>query len=185
MNTQRTDLSRYDNSWYDPGGNRATRTLWFAVNALFFRSPFPLSRVKVALLRAFGASVGENVVIKPFVNIKYPWHLKVGNHVWIGERVWIDNLTQVTLDDNVCLSQDALLLTGNHDYSRSSFDLKVSEIRVEEGAWVGARAVVCPGVTCRFHSVLSVGSVATSNLEPFTINRGNPAVKIRDRQISK
>jgi putative colanic acid biosynthesis acetyltransferase WcaF len=120
-------------------------------------------------------------MIKPHVTIKYPWFLTIGNYTWIGENVWIDNLAQVDIGAHACLSQGALLLTGNHDYRQPAFDLVLRPIRLEEGVWIGARAIVCPGVTCRSHAVLSVGAVATADLEPYSVYAGNPAQKKGDR----
>ena len=180
-----TDLSLYDNSWYKPGGTAIKRVLWYFVNIIFFNNGFfPVSGMKIWILRLFGAKIGKGVHIKPSVNVKYPWNLQVGNFVWIGELVWIDNLVLVSIGDNVCLSQGAMLLTGNHNYKKSSFDLEVVEIKLEEGVWIGAKSVVCPGVTCRSHSVLSVNSVTTHDMEPYSIYSGNPAIKIRDRVVS-
>lgn len=184
MHKARTNLARFDNSWYDPGAGAIKRFVWFVFNAAFFASWFPFSGFKVFLLRMFGASVGNGVVIKPCVNIKYPWRLAIGDNVWIGERVWIDNLVMVRIGSNACISQGAMLLTGNHDYKKSTFDLVTGEITLEEGAWIGAQSVVCPGVTCRTHSVLSVGSVAARDLEAYSIYRGNPAEKVRERVIT-
>jgi putative colanic acid biosynthesis acetyltransferase WcaF len=177
------DLSTFDNSWYSPGASRARRAVWFIVSALFVASRFPFSRVKVGLLRMFGARVGLRVVVKPSVHIKSPWLLEVGDNAWIGEQVWIDNLVRVTVGPNACISQGALLLTGNHNYRKPRFDLMTGEIVVCEGTWIGARAVVCPGVTCGSHAVLTVGSVATASLEPYGIYQGNPASRVRDRVI--
>ncbi|AFV97994.1 hypothetical protein B649_08410 [Candidatus Sulfuricurvum sp. RIFRC-1] len=137
----------------------------------------------MSLLRFFGSKIGTGVVIKPNVHIKYPWFLTIGDHCWIGEGVWIDNLAQVTIGANVCLSQGSYLLTGSHDYKKNTFDLITRPITVEEGTWIGAKAIVCPGVTCHNHSVLAVGSVAVSNLEAYGIYQGNPAVKKRKRAI--
>ena len=176
----KTDLSRYDNSWYKPGPG-AKRATWYLVDWLFFKSPFPLSGIKVRLLRAFGATIGEGVVIKPFASVKYPWFLTIGNHTWIGEKVWIDNLTDVHIGSHVCLSQGAFLLTGNHNFKLETFDLMVGPIVLEDGVWIGARAIVCPGVTCRSHSILSVASVASKDLEPYGVYTGNPAMKVRER----
>lgn len=100
--------------------------IWYFVNVLFFINPMnPISGLKVFLLRLFGAKIGKGVVIKPGVNIKYPWLLTIGNNVWIGEKVWIDNLDNVTIANDVCISQDAILLCGNHNYKKSTFDLIV------------------------------------------------------------
>ena len=179
------DNSKFDNSWYDPGGGSWKRFCWYFCNALFFINPlFPFRKAKVWLLRLFGAKVGQGVVIKPGVNIKYPWRLTIGNHCWIGERVWIDNLADVRLEDHVCLSQGAMILTGNHDYKKETFDLIIEPVTIEKGGWIGAQSVVCPGVTCGEHAVLSVGSVATQKLEPFGIYQGIPARYVRKREIS-
>lgn len=183
LTMQKTDLSRFDNSWYKPG-NPVKRGLWFCFNAAFLINPFnPFSGLRKMVLRMFGAKIGKGVVIKPSVNIKYPWNLTIGNQVWIGENVWIDNLGKISIGDNCCLSQGAFLLCGNHNYKKSTFDLVVKDITLEEGVWIGAKSVVCPGVVCHSHSVLSVGSVAASDLEAYGIYQGNPAQKIRSREI--
>ena len=179
-----TSLSGYHNSWYKPG-SFIKQLLWYLTSRLFIHTylPYPMS-VKRSVLRLFGAKIGENVVIKPKVNIKYPWYLRAENDIWIGENVWIDNLTMVTLESDVCLSQGCLLLTGNHDYTKSSFDLIVKPVTIEKGAWIGAKSTVCPGVTVGSHAVLAVNSVATRNLEPYSIYQGNPAVFVKKRNIT-
>jgi putative colanic acid biosynthesis acetyltransferase WcaF len=177
-----TDLSRFDNSWYQPG-SRLRRMLWYGVHEIFICSGQPISALRVILLRWFGAEIGNGVVIKPRVRVKYPWKLKVGSHTWIGEDVWIDNLGEVSIGDNCCLSQGAMLLCGNHNYKLSTFDLMVGDIIIEDGVWIGAKSVVCPGVICRSHSVLSVGSMASTTLDSYGIYRGNPAVKLKEREM--
>lgn len=180
----KVDLSSFDNSWYNPGRGAVVRALWYVVNACFLNSYlFPFSGLKIILLRLFGAKIGKACVIKPKVNIKYPWRLTIGSNVWVGEEVWIDNLDQVTIGNNVCISQGAFLLCGNHNYKKVTFDLMVTPITIEAGAWVGAKAVVCPGVTIGKEAVLSVGAVATSNLESNMIYQGNPAKKVKERII--
>lgn len=179
----KTDLRQYNNSWYSPGSS-LKRLLWYFVNVLFFKNSWnPSSALKVMILRMFGATVGNGVMIKPGVNIKYPWLLKIGDFCWIGEEVWIDNLAMIILEDNVCISQGAMLLTGNHNYKKTAFDLMVSPIRLEDGVWIGAKAIVCPGVTSQSHAVLAVGSVAVKDMEAYTIYQGNPAVIVRARTI--
>lgn len=178
-----TDLSKFNNSWYHPG-NALKRMVWYCTSVLFFESAFPLNFCKRKMLRLFGAEIGKGVVIKPHVRIKYPWKLSVGDYTWIGEDVWIDNLDQVRIGAHCCLSQGSFLLCGNHDYKKSTFDLITKPITLEDGSWVGAKSVVCPGVTLKSHAVLSVGSVATHTLEAYSIYHGNPAVLVRKREIS-
>lgn len=181
---KKTDLSRYPAGEWAANVSRMKRTAWFFLNAVFLRSGiFPMMGFKKWLLRKFGAQIGEGVYIKPAVNIKYPWNLIIGDHTWIGENVWIDNLGKVVIGSHVCISQGAMLMCGNHNYKKPTFDLMVGNITIENGAWVGAKCLVCPGVTLHSHAVLSVGSVASSDLAPYTIYRGNPALEVKKRVI--
>ena len=181
---KRVDLSKYDNGWFSIGAGRLKAIAWFFVNAWLIQGRWnPFSGLRIRLLRLFGARIGKGVVVKPSVNIKYPWNLTVGDYTWIGENVWIDNLVQVTIGSNVCISQGAMLLCGNHNYKKTTFDLMVGEITVEDGAWIGAKCLVCPGVKVASHCVLTVGSVATKDCVANGIYKGNPAVKIKDRKI--
>ncbi len=178
------DLSRYDNSKFYAGGS-IKRLLWYFINFSFFNTalPFP-SSFKIKLLKIFGAKVGIACVIKPTVNIKYPWYLEIGDHCWIGEGVWIDNLAKIVIGNHVILSQGSYLLTGSHDYKKITFNLMLGEIWLEDGVWIGAKAIVCPGVKCNSHSVLSVGSIATQDMDPYKIYQGNPAIVKRERVVS-
>ncbi|HZX57868.1 MAG TPA: WcaF family extracellular polysaccharide biosynthesis acetyltransferase [Mucilaginibacter sp.] len=181
---QKTDLSIYNNHPYHPGGSKLKRFAWYYVNILFFKSAlFPFYAPKVFLLRTFGAKIGKKVELKPCVNIKYPWNLTIGDEVWIGENVWLDSLVMITIGSNVCLSQGATLLTGSHNYKKNSFDLITGGITLEDGVWIGAGAIVNQGVTAHSHAVLTSGSVATKNMEAYSIYQGNPAVKVRERVI--
>jgi putative colanic acid biosynthesis acetyltransferase WcaF len=182
---KQTDLFVYNNFPYHPGANAFKRVLWYYINALVFKTNLlPFYAPKNLLLRLFGAKIGKEVEIKPCVNIKYPWRLIIGNEVWIGENVWIDCLVPITIGNNVCISQGAVILTGSHNYKKPSFDLITKEVVLEDGVWIGAFAIVNAGITAASHSVLTSGSVATKNLEAYSIYQGNPAVKIRDRIIS-
>jgi len=167
------------------GASKPKQLLWYMVNIIFFKNPFNIfSGLKVSLLKLFGASLGTGVLIKPAVNIKYPWKLNIGDHVWIGEEVWIDNLSEVTIGNNVTLSQGALLLTGSHDHTSEKFDFISLPVVLEEGVWIGAKAIVFGGVTAGSHSILGMNSVAEKNLQPYIIYKGNPAVPVIERIIS-
>jgi putative colanic acid biosynthesis acetyltransferase WcaF len=178
-----------DNASYrttiDIGAPRGKQLAWYFVNIIFFKNPLNvLSSLKVSLLKLFGARIGVGVVIKPSVNIKFPWKLQVGDHSWIGEHVWIDNLSEVTIGNSVTVSQGSLLLTGTHDHKSTRFDFRAFPIVLEDGVWIGAKAVVSGGTTCRSHSILGMNSVAERDLEPYTIYKGNPAIAVMTRNIS-
>lgn len=183
MNNTTQLRKNFDQKGFDTGASGFKMFCWYFVSALFVRSGIiPSSGILVAILRLFGAKIGKEVRIKPGLYVHYPWRLKIADYSWIAE-CRIENLAHVTIGKHVCISQKAMILTGNHNYKASSFDLITLPIVLEDGAWVGANATVCPGVTLASHAVLTVGSVATKNLEPYSIYQGNPAVKVKDRVI--
>lgn len=132
-------------------GNRNVvwRSAWYLINAFVFRSAiFGLlpNSLKAELLRLFGARVGIGLVCKPCVSIKYPWLLTIGDHVWIGEEVWIDNLSEVTIGSNVCLSQGVKIFTGSHDWNSAEFPFFARPVRIGDHVWVTAFCKLRPGV---------------------------------------
>lgn len=182
MNT--ADLGKFTTGDYDRGASTIKAALWYFVNALIVRASWnPFMGIKIWLLRMFGAKIGKGLVIKNNVTIKFPWKLTFGDNVWLGENSWIDNLDFVTIGNNVCISQGALLITGNHDYTKEDFPYRNAPIVVEDGVWVGARAVVTAGVKLASHCILTVGSVVTKDTDPYGIYQGNPAVKVKERHI--
>lgn len=160
-------MQRGKPGWYE--------ALWYLVKCLFFLSPLPWPRgVRVALLRLFGAKVGAGVVIKPRVNIHFPWKLEMGDHCWLGEEVFVLNFEPVRLGAHTCISQRAFLCGGNHDYRDPRFRYRNAPIVVEDGAWIGAQVFVGPGVVIGREAVVTAGSVVGMDLPAGMICSGNP-----------
>ena len=78
----------------------------------------------------FGAKIGNGVILKPKIFIKFPWKLEIGNNTWIGEKVWIDNIETVSIGDDCCVSQGVYFCTGNHDFKKETFDFKTFKIKL-------------------------------------------------------
>jgi putative colanic acid biosynthesis acetyltransferase WcaF len=168
------NLSRFEHS-YCPGRSIAVRVAWFVIGLPLLRCRLLSARLRRGLLRSFGARIGREVVIKPGVRVKYPWWLTIGDASWVGEDCWIDNLTWVHIGKSVCISQGVYLCTGNHDWTDPSFPTMVEPIRIDDGAWIGARALICPGVTIGQEGVATAGSVVNHDIMLREIHSGNPA----------
>jgi putative colanic acid biosynthesis acetyltransferase WcaF len=179
------DLSAYDPTRHDPGASTMKRMLWYWINAVIFGSWLcPLYAVKRQMIRAFGGEIGKGVVIKPRVNIKYPWKLSIGDYAWVGEGAWIDNMESVRIGPHCCISQGVYLCTGNHDWSEPKFSLVARPIVVASQAWLGAFSIIGPGVVIGEGSVTTAGSVVTADTQPWMIYAGNPAEAVRPRKVA-
>lgn len=185
MSRETVDLSKFKSDAYISASNyKVRKLLWYFVNAYILQSKlFPVSSLKVFALRLFGAKIGKGVNIKPQVYVKYPWRLEIGDYVWIGEKVWIANESFVKIGNNVCISHEVLLMCGGHSYKKKYFDVYNNPITIEDGVWLGAQSSVIGGLVLGSHAVLAMKSVANTDLEPYYIYRGNPAIKVRERVI--
>jgi putative colanic acid biosynthesis acetyltransferase WcaF len=169
----------------DKGGRGfLIRAIWMLVNAVVFLNPvLPAYALKRAILRAFGAQIGDGVIIKPSVNIKYPWFLKVGDHCWIGERAWLDSSSPLTIGSHVVISQGCYLCCGTHDWQDPGMGSVQAPILVEDGAWIAAFARIAGGVTVGQEAMVAMGAVVFTDCEPRGTYRGNPAQRVGRRRI--
>lgn len=178
----RVELNKFDSSGNDRGAGKIKEVVWYLFKMCFFLSAFPFPNgLKVSLLRLFGAKIGEGVVLKPRINIHFPWKLEIGNYVWIGEEAFILNFEKITIGNNVCISQRAFLCGGNHDFKDPAMPYRNAPITIEDGAWVGASCFISPNVTIGYDTVVTAGSVVSGNLNSNSIYRGNPATFIKKR----
>lgn len=164
------NLKSFNNADFDRGASRAKEALWLIVSALTVAGPVPGSGWRTVVLKAFGAEIGPCVVLKPCIRIKFPWRLTIGENSWIGENVWIDNLAEVRIGRDACISQGAYLGTGNHDWTSPAFDLVTAPVLIGDQCWVGARATVAPGTRMEDGAILGLGAVGKGRLEGWTIH---------------
>jgi putative colanic acid biosynthesis acetyltransferase WcaF len=169
----------------DKGGRGLLiRAAWMLVNAIVFLNPvLSLYGCKRAILRAFGAEIGDGVVIKPGVNIKYPWFLKIGDYSWIGERAWLDSSSPLEIGRHAVVSQGSYLCCGTHDWQDPGMGSVQAPIVVEDGAWIAAFARIAGGVTVGQEAMVAIGAVVFSDCEPRSTYRGNPAQRVGRRRI--
>jgi putative colanic acid biosynthesis acetyltransferase WcaF len=153
------DLSGFTGAGYDVGRSKWVQALWLIVQTTVFMRWWLPATMRVALLRAFGASVGKNVLIRHRVRIHWPWKLAIGDNTWIGEGAWLLNLEPIRIGRSVCISQEALLCTGSHDRRSPTFEFDTAEIAIGNGSWVAARAIVLRGVSIGPGATVGAGVV--------------------------
>jgi len=178
------DLRCPDNTELVRGAPLWVEALWYFFALPIVRSHLVTSSAfRCRLLRIFGAKVGRGVYIKPGLRVKFPWYLEIGDYSWLGEDLWIDNLAHVKIEAHCCLSQGVYLCTGNHDWSSFNMRLFRRPITCRRGSWIGAKAMLCPGVVVGAGAIVTAGSVVTKDLPDMEVHAGNPAQFVKHRDL--
>jgi putative colanic acid biosynthesis acetyltransferase WcaF len=161
----RRRLAGFTGRGYDKGRGIITQVAWLTAQSLLLQHWFCPVPLRVAVLRAFGADIGRNVLIRHRVRIHWPWKLRVGDDCWIGEGTWLLNLEPISIGNDVCISQDVLLCTGSHDRRSPTFEFDNGPIAVGDGAWIAARATVLRGVTVGEDAVVGAAALVHQDVE--------------------
>ncbi|WP_246657859.1 acetyltransferase [Arthrobacter yangruifuii] len=160
------DLSRAPGSGEAWGRPRPVVYLWSACELVFLTNPWQISsRLRVAVLRAFGAEIADGVVFRPRTRVKAPWKLHIGARSWIGEGVWFHNQDHIYVGSDVVISQETFLTTGSHRV-RTDMGLVTSPIRIDDGAWITSRCMVLGGAGIGRSAVIQPMTVVKGTVPP-------------------
>ena len=160
--------------------------LWWLIQTFLFNSsPQFMYKWRAFLLRAFGAKIGQGVIIRPSVRVTYPWKLTIGDFAWIGDNVELYTLGEITIGNNAVVSQRSYLCTGSHDYTKSAFDIYALPVVIEDEAWVATDVYVAPGVTVGRGSVIGARSSVFSDMPAGMICVGSPAKPVKPRVMDE
>lgn len=158
--------------------------LWSATELVLVTNPWQISSgLRTKALRAFGAKIGEGVIIRPRTRIKFPWNLEIGDRSWIGEGVWIHNQDQVTIGHDAVVSQETFITTGSHAH-RLDMGLITRPVTIDDGAWVTSRCVVTGGVTIGRSALVQPLTLVSRNVKPDQVV-GPAAAEVKGRRFGR
>lgn len=164
-------------------GSRLGRVGWGIAYHLLFRfSPRPLHAWRCALLRLFGATLGPNCHVYPSARIWAPWNLRCDEAACIADSAEVYNAGPVHLGSHAIVSQGAYLCGATHAIDDPAFTRLDKPITIGSYAWICARAVVGPGVHVGEGAVLGLASLATRDLQAWTVYGGVPARELKQRK---
>lgn len=137
----------------------------------------------IFMLRCFGANIPNHIFIHPSAKVYAPWLLSLGNQSCIGAKAEIYNLGPVQIGERVTLAQYSYVCNGTHDLCDKRLPLMVGNTIIGNDVFVGAKAIIMPGINIEEGCVLGAGAVLTKDTEPYGVYVGNPAKFIKKRDI--
>jgi putative colanic acid biosynthesis acetyltransferase WcaF len=149
---------------------------------------FPLTphfahSIRAALLRLFGATIGQGVIIRPTARVTYPWKLTIGDYSWIGDDVVLYSLDEIHIGQHCVISQKSYLCTGSHDIQDAAFGLKTGAIAIGNGTWVATDCFIAPGIEIGANAVIGARSTVLSNIPSEQVCWGTPCRPQYARQM--
>ena len=131
---------------------------------------------------------GKGVVVRPSAKLAYSHNIFLGDNVHIQRDcyVWAGKNSTITIGANTMLSPGVFIISDNHSVKKNQL------IRLQEGAekdivigedvWLGAYAIILPGVHIGEHAIIGAGAVVTKDVPAYAIVAGNPAKIIKMRK---
>jgi acetyltransferase-like isoleucine patch superfamily enzyme len=107
--------------------------------------------------------------------------ITIGSNTVINRGVYLDGRAALFIGNNVNISHQTLIQTLTHDSQSPYFIAVEKPVVINDHVWIGAQALICPGVTIGEGAIVGAGAVVTKNVDPYTIVAGNPARKIKMR----
>lgn len=165
------------------GRSKLVVYVWVLFEWLFVTNSLqPSSKLRVAVLRMFGARIGSGVIFRPRTRVKFPWNLVIADDCWIGEGVWFHNQDKVTIGHDVVISQETMITTGSHAHRRD-MSLITRPVLIERGTWVTSRCMVLGGARLGANCLVAPMSVVGGYVESGSVVRGNPAQRVGPRNV--
>ena len=98
----------------------------------------------------------------------------------LGDRANAYSLGKIEIQEGATVAQEAYLCTGTHNFNDPSLQLITKPITIGKNSFIGARAMILPGVSIGDQAIVGAMSVVTKNIPSDQVVAGNPAHKIRE-----
>ena len=143
----------------------------------------PFHTLRLVLYRhVLGIYIGDYTSIHRGCRFYCPSAIEIGEHTVINRDVLLDGRTGLKIGHNVSISEGTVILTLEHNPNSPTFENRGAPVYIGDHVFVGARAMVLPGVTIGQGAVVAAGAVVTHDVAPFAIVAGVPARLIGHRR---
>ncbi len=137
-----------------------------------------------ALMKEMFAEIGEGCYIEPpFYANMGAGHVHFGNNVYCNFGVTMVDDTHIYVGDNTMIGPNVTVATAGHpilpELREKGYQYN-APVRIGRNCWIGAGAVILPGVCIGDNSVIGAGSVVTGNIPPDVVAVGNPCRVLRE-----
>jgi maltose O-acetyltransferase len=163
--------------------------LYYLLGQHLPNSNIPAGRVfsvfRSFLLRNFAARVGREIILESRVYFGSGKDIEIGSRVHINEECWIRN---AAIGNTVMIAPRVMILISGHNTDRTDIPMMDQGPRlypqtvIEDDVWIGAQALILPGIRIGRGAIVAAGAVVTKDVEHYAVVGGNPARTIKRRK---
>ena len=139
---------------------------------------------RAALIKEMFAEAGEGCYIEPPFHANWGGkHVRLGNYVYANFNLTLVDDGNIDIGDNVMFAPNVTVITATHPVLPSLREKGLQfnvDVKICSNVWIGAGAIMMPGITVGENSVVGAGSVVTKDVPPNTVVVGNPARVLRE-----
>ena len=174
--------NRYSKTW--PTWAYALLVIWrFTWLTTCSWTPKFFNPWRLLVMQIFGAKIEGLPFVHSSVKVEIPWHISLKHRACLGENVRAYSLGLIEIKEGATVAQESYLCTGTHDFNDPSLQLITKPITIGKHSFIGARAMILPGVCIGDRAIVGAMSVVSKDVPGHQIVAGNPAKKIGDRSL--
>lgn len=144
---------------------------------------FPFHSLRRFCYRLAGIEIGQGSTIHMWVRFYQPKNIRIGRDSIIGDHCFLDGRASLKIGSHVAIASQVLIYNSEHDVQAEDFRAVEQPVEIGDYCFIGARAIILPGVKIGKGAVVASGAVVTKNVKPMTIVGGIPAKEIGKRNI--
>ena len=140
--------------------------------------------IRYVFMKSLLKKCGKNVCIHPYVVIKYPEKITLGDNISIHSFSYLDGFGEISIGDNVSIAHSSSIISSNHTYNNLDLPIKYNpvikgSIKIQDDVWIACGVRILAGITVYQRAIVAAGAVVNKNVESFTLVGGVPAKVIK------
>jgi len=145
----------------------------------------PLHSIRNSCYLLAGIKMGKGSVIHMWARFFQPKNIKIGRDTIIGDNCFLDGRALLSIGNHVAIASQVLIYNSQHNIDAEDFKAIEKPVEIEDYVFIGARAIILPGVKIGKGAVVASGAVVTKDVPPMMVVGGVPAKEIRKRKLEK
>jgi len=144
----------------------------------------PSHTIRKTIYRLAGIKIGSGSTIHMWAGFFQPKNITIGQGTIIGDQAFLDGRARLTIGNHVAIASSVLIYNSEHNVHSDNFDPIEEPVEIGDYVFIGARAIILPGVKIGRGAIVAAGAVVTKDVAEMTIVGGIPAKEIGQRKLS-